>query len=105
MGAYHPHDPGLSSPLWGQSNGTFGKIPAALGHFANVYGTMGVLHPSDYTFLYNSTGYIQSRVHLPYLFIVGHFDIDLSARIVNCTACALYTCLITPFPITMLPLR
>ena len=77
--------------MWGQSNGTFGKIPAALGHFANVYGTMGVLHPSDYTFLYNSTGYIQSRVHLPYLFIVGHFDIDLSARIVNCTACALYT--------------
>ena len=40
-----------------------------------------------------STGYIQSCVHLPYLFIVGHFDIDLSAKIVNCTACALYTCL------------
>ena len=26
MGAYHPHDPGLSSPVWGQSNGTFGKF-------------------------------------------------------------------------------
>ena len=25
-GAYHPHDSGLSSPLWGQSNGTFGKF-------------------------------------------------------------------------------
>ncbi|XP_061284593.1 endogenous retrovirus group K member 24 Env polyprotein-like [Bos javanicus] len=69
------------------------KIPAALEHFASVYGTMGVFRPSNYTFLYNSTGYIQSCVHLPYLFIVGHFDIDLSAKIVNCTACALYTCL------------
>ena len=37
--------------------------------------------------------YIQSCVHLPYMFIVGNFDIDLSAKIVNCTACALYTCL------------
>ena len=27
------------------------------------------------------------------MFIVGNFDIDLSAKIVNCTACALYTCL------------
>ena len=27
------------------------------------------------------------------MFIVGHFDIDLLAKIVNCTACALYTCL------------
>ena len=91
------------------------KIPAALEHFANVYGTMGVFRPSNYTFLYNSTGYIQSCVHvlfflfvcfcffcfcffcvcvhILYLFIVGHFDIDLSAKIVNCTACALYTCL------------
>ena len=25
------------------------------------------------------------------MFIVGNFDIDLSAKIVNCTACALYT--------------
>ena len=69
------------------------KIPAALEHFASVYETVGVFRPSNYTFLYNSTGYIQSCVHLPYLFIVGHFDIDLSAKIVNCTACALYTCL------------
>jgi len=69
------------------------KIPAALQHFASVYGTVGVFRPSNYTFLYNSTGYIQSCVHLPYLFIVGHFDINLSAKIVNCTACALYTCL------------
>ena len=49
--------------------------------------------PSNYTFLYNSTGYIQSCVHLLYLFIVGYFNIDLSTKIVNCTACALYTCL------------
>ena len=69
------------------------KIPAALEHFTSVYGTVGLFRPSNYTFLYNSTGYIQSCVHLPYLFIVGHFDIDLSAKIVNCTACALYTCL------------
>ena len=27
------------------------------------------------------------------MFIVGNFYIDLSAKIVNCTACALYTCL------------
>ena len=27
------------------------------------------------------------------MFIVGNFDIDLSAKIVNCTVCALYTCL------------
>ena len=27
------------------------------------------------------------------MFIVGNFDIDLSAKIVNCIACALYTCL------------
>ena len=27
------------------------------------------------------------------MFIVGNFDIDLSAKIVNCTACALYACL------------
>ena len=27
------------------------------------------------------------------MFIVGNFGIDLSAKIVNCTACALYTCL------------
>ena len=27
------------------------------------------------------------------MFIVGNFDMDLSANIVNCTACALYTCL------------
>ena len=27
------------------------------------------------------------------MFIVGNFDIDLSAKIVKCTACALYTCL------------
>ena len=66
---------------------------SSLRDFASVYGTMGVFRPSNYTFLYNSTGYIQSCVHLPYLFIVGHFDIDLSAKIVNCTACALYTCL------------
>ena len=52
-----------------------------------------MFHPSNYTFLYNSTGYIQLCVHLPYLFIVGHFYIDLSAKIVNCTAYALYTCL------------
>ena len=62
---------------------------SSLRDFASVYGTMGVFRPSNYTFLYNSTGYIQSYVHLPYLFIVGHFDIDLSAKIVNCTACAL----------------
>ena len=43
--------------------------------------------------MYNSTGYNQSCVHLPYMFIVCNFDIDLSAKIVNCTACALYTCL------------
>ena len=36
------------------------KIPAALKHFASVYGTMGMFRPSNYTFLYNSTGYIQS---------------------------------------------
>ena len=52
-----------------------------------------MVRPSNYTFLYNSTGYIQSCVRLPYLFIVGHFDIDLLAKIVNCIACALYTCL------------
>ena len=69
------------------------KIPAALEHFTGVYGTVGMFRPSNYTFLYNSTGYSQSCVHLPYLFIVGHFDIDLSAKIVNCIACALYTCL------------
>ena len=69
------------------------KIPAALEHFASVYGTVGMFRPSNYTFLYNSTGYIQSCVHLPYLFIVGHFDIDLSTKIVSCTACALYKCL------------
>ena len=69
------------------------KIPAALEHFGNVYGTMGVFCPSNYTFLYNSTGYIQSCVHVLYLFIAGHFDIDLSAKIVNCTECVLYTCL------------
>ena len=27
------------------------------------------------------------------MLIVGNFDIDLYAKIVNCTACALYTCL------------
>ena len=27
------------------------------------------------------------------MFIIGYFDIDLSAKIFNCTACALYTCL------------
>ena len=27
------------------------------------------------------------------MFIVGNFDIDLYAKIVNCTACALYKCL------------
>ena len=43
--------------------------------------------------MYNNTGCIQSYVHLPYMFIVGNFDIDLSAKIVNCTAYALYTCL------------
>ena len=57
------------------------KIPAALEHFSSVYGTVGMFRP-NYTFL-----------HLPYLFIVGHFDIDLSTKIVNCTSCALYTCL------------
>ena len=31
------------------------KIPAALEHFANVYGTMGVFHPSNFTFLYTTT--------------------------------------------------
>ena len=66
---------------------------SSLRDFASVYGTMGVFRPSNYTFLYNSTGYIQSCVHLLYLFIVGHFDIDLLAKIVNCTTCALYTCL------------
>ena len=69
------------------------KIPAALEHFASVYGTVKALKPQNYTFLYNSTGYIQSCVHLPYMFIVGNFDMDLSAKIVNSTACALYTCL------------
>ena len=68
------------------------KIPAALECFANVYGTAKALKPQNYAFLYNSTGYIQSCVHLPYMFIVGNFGIDLSAKI-NCTACALYTCL------------
>ena len=55
--------------------------------------TVKALKPQNYNFMYNSTGYIQSCVHLPYMFIVGNFDIDLSAKIVNCTACALYTCL------------
>ena len=66
------------------------KIPAALERFASVYGTEKALKPQNYTFLYNSTGYIQSCVHLPYMFIVGNFDMDLSAKIVNSTACALY---------------
>ena len=69
------------------------KIPVALEHFASVYGTTKSLKPQNYTFLYNSTGYIQSCVHLLYMFIVGNFYIDLSAKIVNCRACALYTCL------------
>ena len=69
------------------------KIAAALECFASVYGTAKALKPQNYTFLYDSTGYIQSCVHLPYMFIVGNFDIDLSAKIVNCTVCALYTCL------------
>ena len=68
------------------------KIPAALERFTSVYGTAKVLRPQNYTFLYNSTGYTQSCEHLPYMFIVGNFGIDLSAKI-NCTACALYTCL------------
>ena len=61
------------------------KIPAALESFANVYGTAKALKPQNYTFLYDSAGYIQSCEHLPYMFIVGNFDIDLSAKIVNCT--------------------
>ena len=67
------------------------KVPAALECFASVYGTAKILKPQNYTFLYNSTGYIQSCVHLLNMFIVGNFD--LSAKIVNCIACALYTCL------------
>lgn len=78
------------------------KLPAALEHFASVYGTVGVFHPSNYTFLYNSTGYIQSCVHLPYLFIVGHFDIDLSAKIAIVLHVHCIPALITPFHITML---
>ena len=64
-----------------------------IGRFANVYGTVKALKPQNYTFLYDSTGYIQSCVHFPYIFIVYNFDIDLSAKIVNCIAYALYTCL------------
>ena len=56
-----------------------------------MYGTAKALRLQNYTFLYNSTGYIQSCVHLLNMFIVGNFD--LSAKIVNCIACALYTCL------------
>ena len=51
------------------------------------------LKTSKLYLLYNSTGYIQSCVHFPYIFIVYNFDIDLSAKIVNCIAYALYTCL------------
>ena len=69
------------------------KIAAALECFASVYGTAKALKPQNYTFLYDSTGYIQSCVHLPYMFIVGNFDIDLSAKVVNCITHALYMCL------------
>ena len=92
-GGLSPPRPRIVVPIVAPEQWHIWKIPAALEHFASVYGTVGVFHPSNYTFLYNSTGYIQSCVHLPYLSIVGHFDIDLSTKIVNCTACALYTCL------------
>ena len=32
-------------------------------------------------------------MHFRYIFIVDNFDVDLSAKIVNCIAYALYTCL------------
>jgi hypothetical protein len=51
------------------------------------------LKTSKLYLLYNSTGYIQSCVHFRYIFIVDNFDVDLSAKIVNCIAYALYTCL------------
>ena len=92
-GGLSPPRPRIVVPIVGPKQWHIWKIPAALEHFFSVYGTMGVFRPSNYTFLYNSTGYIQSCVRLPYLFIVRHFDIDLSVKIVNCTACALYTCL------------
>ena len=92
-GGLSPPWPRIIVPLIGLEQWHIWKIPAALERFANLHGTAKALKPQNYTFLYNSTGYIQSCVHLLYMFIVGNFDIDLSAKIVNCTACALYTCL------------
>ena len=92
-GGLSPPWPRIIVPLIGPEQWHIWKIPAALELFASVHGAVKALKPQNYTFMYNSTGYNQSCVHLPYMFIVGNFDIDLSAKIVNCTACALYTCL------------
>ena len=81
------------------------KITAALEHFANVYGTVGMFRPSNYTFLYNSTGYIQSCVHLPYLFIVGILILTYRPRLSIVLHVHCIPALITPFHITMLALR
>ena len=92
-GGLFPPRPRIVVPTIGPEQWHMWKIPAALERFASVYGTTKSLKPQNYTFLYASTSHIQSCVHLPYMFIVSNFDIDLSAKIVNCTACALYMCL------------
>ena len=58
-GGLSPPRPRIIIPIVRPKQWHIWKIPAALEHFANVYGTMSVFRPSNYIFLYNSTGYIQ----------------------------------------------